>query len=261
MLQLFSKNILIKHFIYQLFFKLFFLPFTKNKVFYVHLKNIIGFYPRKLNLYQIAFTHKTYKHLGKKNKYIVNNERLEYLGDAVLSMVVAEKLYVLFPYQNEGFLTEMRAKIVSRQQLSNIGKKMGLAPLIKYDKINQRNVKFIETITGNALESLVGAIYIENGFNFTKQFIQTKILNNHIDIQELIENEISFKAKLNRWSQKERKSIEFKVINDEIVNKKRMFTIALLIDNEEILRTNNHSKKNAEELLSEKWSKQFQSEE
>lgn len=138
---------------------------------------------------------------------------------------------------------------------------MGLAPLIKYDKINQRNVKFIETITGNALESLVGAIYIENGFNFTKQFIQTKILNNHIDIQELIENEISFKAKLNRWSQKERKSIEFKVINDEIVNKKRMFTIALLIDNEEILRTNNHSKKNAEELLSEKWSKQFQSEE
>ncbi len=203
-------------------------------------------------MYEIAITHHSFKHNHKNNDKPNNNERLEFLGDSVLGFVIAEKLYNLFPYKKEGFLTEMRSKVVSRQKLNVLGKKMGLQQLIKFDHVLSYNHTFMETISGNALEALVGAIYLDKGFKFTQHFILNKIVGLHIDIKALVEDELSYKARLVKWGQKERKKIVFLVKNIELVNKRKMYEIAITVDEEEIMVTRNHSKKIAEEQASEK---------
>lgn len=212
----------------------------------------MGFCPRKLSLYEIALTHHSYKHNHRKVDKKNNNERLEFLGDSVLGFIIAEKLYNLFPYNNEGFLTEMRSKVVSRQKLNFLGKKMGLQTLIKFDKVLAYNHTFMETICGNALEALVGAIYLDRGFNFTRHFILNKMVGLHIDIKALVEDELSYKARLVKWGQKERKKIEFVVKSVEMLNKRKLYEVAITIDEEEMMVTRNHSKKIAEEQASER---------
>lgn len=182
-----------------------------------------------------------------------NNERLEFLGDAVLGMVVAEKLYLKFPYQNEGFLTEMRSKIVGRSKLNSIGKKMGIHQLLQYDIKLKNNPVFIDAITGNAFESIIGAIYLDKGFDFTKKFIVNNILSTYIDFEELIIQELSYKAKLVKWAQKEKKKVDFNLKNIDLENKRKIYEIAILVDGEEVIVSKNHSKKIAEELASEKF--------
>lgn len=186
-----------------------------------------------------------------------NNERLEFLGDAVLGMVVAEKLYLKFPYENEGFLTEMRSKIVGRSKLNSIGKKMGLHQLLNYDQKLKNNPVFIDAITGNALESIIGAIYLDKGFEFTKKYILRNIIDHYIDFEELLIQELSYKAKLVKWAQKEKKKIDFVLKNIEVENKRKIYDVAILLDDQEILNCKNHSKKVAEELASEKFCQQM----
>jgi ribonuclease III len=148
------------------------LKFSKNKEFYQKIFNVLGFYPSKLSLYKIALTHNSsHQNYDKKEKR-VNNERLEYLGDSVLGMVIAEKLYLKFPYKDEGFLTEMRSKIVGRNKLNAIGKKMGVIGLLQYDKKLHSNQNIIDTLCGNALEAIIGAMYLDKGFRFTKIIYQ-----------------------------------------------------------------------------------------
>jgi len=227
--------------------------FSRNKKLYQNLYNIFGFYPDKISLYKIAITHNSYKHLSGKEPQKGNNERLEFLGDAVLGMVVAEKLYLKFPYQNEGFLTEMRSKIVGRNKLNVIGKKMGIHQLLKYDPKLKSNPVFLDAITGNAFESLVGAIYLDKGYIFTRKFIIDKILEQHIDFEELLIQELSYKAKLVKWAQKEKKKVDFILKNVEVENKRKVYEICIALDGEEIIFGRNHSKKIAEEIASEKF--------
>ena len=231
----------------------FLLNFSKNKLHYQVFYNVLGFCPGKLKLYQISLTHHSYKHLQRtKGAAKLNNERLEYLGDSVFGFIVAEKLYNLYPYQDEGFLTEMRSKIVNRQRLNTIGKKMGLQVLLKYDKKLERESRFMDTMTGNAFEALIGAIYIDKGYKFTRNYILTKIIDSYIDFKVLIDDEISYKARLTKWAQREHKKLEFIVKNIEILNKHKLYEIAVLIDGEEVILNKNHSKKSAEEIASEK---------
>ena len=134
----------------------------ENKEFYSFFKNILGFTPRRTKIYQVAFIHKS-KSIETLQGRRINNERLEYLGDAVLSAIVAEYLYKKYPYKGEGFLTELRSKIVSRNNLNKLAQKIGLSQLIQYNKEQQGVFKSID---GDAFEALVGAIYLEKGFNF-----------------------------------------------------------------------------------------------
>lgn len=226
--------------------------FSKDKKLYQKLYNILGFYPSKISLYKVAITHNSFRHYLAKDARTGNNERLEFLGDAVLGMIVAEKLYLKFPYQNEGFLTEMRSKIVGRTKLNHIAKKMGIHQILHYDSKLKNNPIFLDSISGNAFESLVGAIYLDKGFEFTKTFILNKILEQHIDFDALLVQELSYKAKLVKWAQKEKRVIDYNLKNVDIENKRKIYEVSILLDGEEMVTGRNHSKKIAEEIASEK---------
>lgn len=176
--------------------------------FYRFFRNTLGFTPRRVELYQIAFTHKSMSQdAGRGHR--INNERLEYLGDAVLSTVVAEYLYRKYPYQGEGFLTEMRSKMVSRNSLNMLSKKLGLLDLVRYDRTQQGVFK---SMGGNTFESLVGAIYLERGYNFTRRVLVHRVINLHMDIDELEHTGWNYKGKLIDWGQKHGKKISFEVV-------------------------------------------------
>ncbi len=226
--------------------------FSKEKILYQKIYNLLGFYPQKLSLYKIALTHNSFNHNQIPHKKI-NNERMEFLGDSVLGMVIAEKLYNKFPYKNEGFLTETRSKIVGRNKLNQIGKKMGILGILNYDKKLNNQPSLMETLAGNALEALIGAIYLDKGFNFTKRFIIDHIIENYIDFDTIVIEELSYKAKLIKWAQKEKRKIEYSLLRVDEENKRKVYNIQIIIDDEVVCEGRNQSKKIAEELASEKY--------
>jgi ribonuclease-3 len=179
-----------------------------NEAFYNFFKNILGFTPRRTDIYQIAFIHKS-KSQETTNGHKVNNERLEYLGDAVLGSIVAEYLYCRFPYQGEGFLTVTRSKIVSRANLNKLAQKIGLSQLIQYNKQQQGIFKSKD---GDAFEALVGAIYLEKGYEFTRKVIIERVINIHLDVDAMIHQDWNFKSKLIDWGQKHHKKVTFEVV-------------------------------------------------
>ena len=207
---------------------------------------MLGFKPGNVELYLTALSHRSVKETAEEN-----NERLEYLGDAILSAVVADYLFMRYPKKGEGFLTEMRSKMVNRQMLNDIALKMGVKKITQFNKIDSALKN--SQIFGNTLEALVGAIYLDKGFDFTKKFIVNNILSTYIDFEELIIQELSYKAKLVKWAQKEKKKVDFNLKNIELENKRKIYEIAILIDGEEVIVSKNHSKKIAEELASEKF--------
>jgi ribonuclease-3 len=178
-----------------------------------------------------------------------SNERLEYLGDSVLNTVVAEMLFNRFPFKDEGFLTEMRSKIVSRESLNDLALKLGLNMIVAFDKraVGQ-NVK--GSIFGNALEAFIGAIFLDRGFNGAQQFVRHKLLT-HIDVDKLEFTEKNFKGKLIEWVQKNNKTIDFES-DEEITRKQKIFKVRVKIDGVEFGGAEHLSKKKAEQLASQK---------
>ncbi len=223
-----------------------------NEAFYSFFKNILGFTPRRVELYQIAFIHKS-RSKETFQGHRVNNERLEYLGDAVLSSIVAEYLYRKYPYQGEGFLTVMRSKIVSRANLNKVAQKIGLSQLIQYNKEQQGIFKSID---GDAFEALVGAIYLEKGFNFTRKILVNRIINTHMDVDGLMHQDWNFKSKLIDWGQKERVKVHFEVESVKTPDKKnggrKEYEIRAMIGNEPGESAIEYSIKAAEQLAAEK---------
>lgn len=185
-----------------------FLIFNKN---YYHplsifIRNVFGFMPKNIFYYELALTHKSVSlyHLKKTS---INNERLEFLGDAVLNTVIGEYLFHEYVNENEGFLTNIRSKIVSRHSLNDIAIKLQLTKVIK----QQSDIDILASnIPGNALEAIIGAIFIDKGYDFTKKIILTKIINPHINWHDLIENDTNYKGKIIDWAQKHHLIIEFK---------------------------------------------------
>ncbi|NCP45184.1 MAG: ribonuclease III, partial [Flavobacteriales bacterium] len=150
------------------------------------LERILGFYPKNINVYKQAFTHKST--LSDNDKKIAeSNERLEFLGDTVLSTVVSHFLFVKFPFKDEGFLTQLRSRFVSREMLNLLGRKIGLSELIE-----KKPEEHAASIYGNTLEALIGAIYIDKGYKVAQNFIYQKLIHNHIDTQEVMVNETNF---------------------------------------------------------------------
>jgi len=236
------------------------LPFTVffscDKKLSCAIKNIFGFYPGNVFLYQLAFRHKS---AAKEiiNGLKMSNERLEYLGDAVLSSIIADYLFKKFPYKEEGFLTEMRARLVSRAQLNKLSIKLGLDSLIKSEMFSHQS----KSMHGNAFEAFVGALYLDKGYGFTKKIVLKRVVEVHLDIEKIQNEDTNFKSQLIEWSQKEKIPIEFKVI-DEIGNGfGKQYIVDLLVHNEVYSSGRDYSIKGAEQIAAGKALDKLQPEE
>ena len=211
------------------------------------LKNILGFYPGNIALYQMALRHKSLSR-GAEQKVTASNERLEFLGDALLDAVVAEHLFRTFPYKDEGFLTKMRSKIVSRHHLNGIAVKMGLQDLLSKEGGTSPGT----SIYGNALEALIGGIYLDKGFEKAKAFILMRLFKIYIDLNELENTETDYKSKLTEWAQKEKKGLEFKVLQEARQSDNKNFHVGVFINNTIQGEASHFSKKRAEQMAAEK---------
>ncbi len=222
--------------------------FSEDKFLIQSIKNILGFYPGNIFIYKLAFLHKSASQDIRKGLK-VSNERLEYLGDTILSSIVADFLFKKYPFNDEGFLTEMRSKLVSRANLNKLSQKMGLNKLILRDKDSNNLYRSIE---GDTFEALIGAIYLDKGYSFTKKVIIKRIIQVHIDIDELEHKQWNFKSKLIDWAQKERKSVGYNVVDVIGNGYNKQYIVELTIDNISITRGQDYSIKAAEQLASEK---------
>jgi ribonuclease-3 len=229
------------------FYKLYLSP---NRKYVKSLKNLLGFVPGNLSLYRLAFRHKSVAQNVKKG--VKNsNERLEFLGDAVLGSVVAEVLFKLYPYEDEGFLTELRSKIVNRVNLNQLARKLGFDQLIQYDN-RMVNTTRQGSLLGDAFEALVGAIYLDKGYDFTRNFLVNHIIKSHIDIHRLEQTETNFKSKLIEWCQRHGKDITFELIENKDGESNKLFTVQASIDGEIMGQGKEFNKKNAEKLAAER---------
>jgi len=179
---------------------------------------------------------------------ITSNERLEYLGDAVLGTIVAEYLFKKYPNKNEGFLTKMRSKIVKRQSLNKIADKMGLDVIL--NEYNQTRLS--RSMLGNALEALVGAVYLECGYNGTKRYVINKILRSYLDIHELEEYDDNYKSQLLEYCQKNGQVVTYKMLAKYKFDKRDRFKVAVMIDGKKLATADDFNKKSAEQTASEK---------
>jgi ribonuclease-3 len=208
--------------------------------------DVLGFVPGNITIYKLAFSHKSSQ--NEKSILSQNNERLEYLGDAVLGTVVAEYLFKKYPDSNEGFLTKMRSKIVKRKTLNRIGDKMELDGVLQ----EFNNTRLSRSMLGNAVEALVGAIYLDAGYSFTQKYIVENILRRYLDIHELENYDDNYKSQLLEWCQKHGKTISYKLISRYKFEKRDRFKVGVFVNNQRIATADDFNKKSAEQAASEK---------
>ncbi len=216
---------------------------AKNK-FESNLRNILGYSPGDLNLYKTALSHRSIKEGSDQN-----NERLEFLGDAVLSAVVADYLFKKYAYKGEGFLTEMRSKMVNRVTLNDIAVRMGLKKITIYNK-GDNSLK-ISQIFGNTLEALLGAIYLDLGYKKTQKWIVKNMIVPYLFMEDLELLEINHKNKLYGWANKNGKALEFETIDERLENGRRLFTIGAVVDGEVIAEGKAFNKKDASQIAAQ----------
>ena len=224
----------------------------EEKALAKYIRSTFGFYPKNIALYQLAFTHKS-KSEENVGRYHVNNERLEYLGDAVLSAAVADYLFRTYPTQTEGFLTEMRSRIVSRVSLNKLSQQLHFESLIHYTADNSKYPSF-RSLGGNVFEALMGAIYLDNDFDFTKRIIIERIIRNYIDLEDLRQTEINFKSRILEWAQKDKikKHVEFRLLEEEELKNRKQFHVQIFIDDKPYADATDYSIKRAEQSAAEK---------
>lgn len=216
--------------------------------FFLELQEILGFKPKNKSLYLKAFTHRSMNIKDKKGNAI-NYERLEFVGDAMLGSVIASFLYSKVPHGDEGYLTKMRSKVVSRQHLNELGKELNLIGLVR-SRIPKDN--FGNNIHGNLFESLVGAIYLDKGYKACQKFIYQNVILPHVDIEKLEGKVISYKSLLIEWCQKEKKTFDYEVYEDTGNDALKHFSVKLSIDDKVISKGRATSKKKAEEKASKR---------
>lgn len=225
------------------FFK-FFSGKHESSNFKKELKNILGFKPGNISLYKTALTHRSVGEGADEN-----NERLEYLGDAVLSAIIADFLFKRYPYKEEGFLTEMRSKMVNRQQLNDIAVRMGLKKVTLFNKMDG-SLK-VSQIFGNTLEALVGALYLDQGYKKTAKWVLESIILPHMFMDDLEILEINHKNKLYGWANKNGKNLEFETLNEKLENGRRLFTVAAVIDGRQVAQGKAFNKKDASQIAAQ----------
>lgn len=217
--------------------------------FYRFFKNVLGYTPRNTELYHIAFTHRSQS--ATIGSHRINNERLEYLGDAMLGAIVAEYLYKKYPYEGEGFLTILRSKIVSRASLGQLSRKIGLPELIEY----QRNSSGVfKSMGGDAFEALVGAMYLEKGYRFTRRVLIDRILRTYLDVDSIAVSDWNYKSKIIDWGQRNHRKITFEVVRSFANgnNSRREYECRVNLDGVAQQSAIEYSIKAAEQLAAEK---------
>lgn len=214
-----------------------------------YIRTTFGFRPWRISLYVTALTHRSVGSDDSGHK--INNERLEYLGDSVLGTAVAEYLYKRYPFQGEGFLTEMRSKIVSRQNLNELAIKIDLIGQMEYDR-SQRSIS--KSMGGNAIEALVGAIYLDRGYRFTRRLILKCFIAKYMDIKSLESMGWNYKGKLLDWGQREKHRVAFQVRHVQKGNKHHQaeYEVQVLIDNHPAESATDTTIKAAEQLAAER---------
>lgn len=217
-------------------------PFRKDGNFFLEIKNLTGFPPKDIRHYELALRHSSASRQTEGSK--LNNQRLEYLGDAILGAVVADFLYTRYPHGGEGLLTSMRSKIVSRKHLNQVGIKMGLNKMVIKRTARTAQAK---SIYGDALEALVGALYLDRGYSDCQTFISKHLILVHVDLETIKNRIASHKGALLEWGQKNRKQIRFEITGSYGESHARKYEITLLVDGEAISTGKGSSKKKAEE--------------
>lgn len=221
---------------------------TEGGNFFVSVEKIVGFKPINIKYYEKAFTHRSSNKTDEKGNPF-NYERLEFLGDSMLSSVIAAHLYKEAPLGDEGYLTKMRSKIVSREHLNELGRDLNLVELVD-SKVPSSH--FGENIHGNIFEALVGAIFLDKGYTGCENFIRKKVIDPYVDIAKLEGKVISYKSLVIEWCQKEKRTFNFDVFDDNANDGQRFFGVKLSIDDKVIAKSRATSKKKAEEIASKR---------
>ncbi len=220
----------------------------QNEGFYSDIKKLLNFTPKKIDYYQRAFTHRSLKKVDE-NGVPINYERLEFLGDAMLGSIIASYLYKKVPNGTEGYLTQMRSKIVSREHLNELGKDLNLIRFVK-SNITQENIG--DNIHGNIFEALIGAIYLDRGYNYSKKFIYEKVITPYVDIAKLEGKITSYKGLIIEWCQKKKKQYLFDIYEDTGNENIKHFSVKISIDGVMVAKGRATSKKKAEEQASKR---------
>ncbi len=207
---------------------------------------ILGFYPRNISLYKQALRHSSAAR-EIKGGIRDSNERLEYLGDAVLGAIIAEYLFQIYPFKGEGFLTQMRARIVNRNQLNQLALKIGLNNLIKSELRGSR----AGSMHGDAFEALIGAVYLDKGYKKTQGFVLERILKLHLNIEEIEQTDTDYKSRLINICQREKKKLLFNLLEEKGKGLDKIFVIQVEINDEPIVTFQHSSKRRAEQLAAQ----------
>ncbi|MCW3106922.1 MAG: rnc [Segetibacter sp.] len=208
------------------------------------LQNVLGIKTANISLYTTALSHRSVKESADEN-----NERLEYLGDAILSAIVADYLFKKYPYKGEGFLTEMRSKMVNRQQLNDLAIKIGLKKLALYNKVDG-SLKGSQ-IFGNTLEALIGAFYLDKGYKKTQKWVTKQMIIPHLYVDDLELIDINLKNKLIGWASKNGKVLGFETIDEKLENNRRVFSIAAVLDGQQLAVGKGYNKKDASQIAAQ----------
>ena len=222
--------------------------FSSDKEFIHSLRNLLGFIPNNISLYKLAFSHKATAE-EHSTGIKLSNERLEYLGDAILSAIIADFLFKKYPYKEEGFLTEMRSKMVNRVQLNDIAVKMGLRKISYFNKFDG-SLKMSQ-IFGNTLEAVVGAIYLDKGYDKCRQWVMERIIQPYLFMEDLENLEINHKNKLYGWANKNGKNLEFETIDEHMEGGRRLFTVGAVVNGELISQGRAYNKKDASQIAAQ----------
>ena len=224
--------------------------FCKKGELFVSLEKMLGFPPGNLSYYQEALTHRSAS-LRDSNGRKGNNERLEYLGDAVIETIISDILYHRYPKRDEGFLSTMRSKLVERKNLGRIANEIGLTSLLRTD-FKEKSPTHNSYLGGNAFEALVGAIYLDRGFKVSYKFIQRLMKQGHIDIARTARVEENFKSVLLEWGQKYKLDVKFVLVNEEDSSKGKQFVYAVMVEGREIASAKGFSKKESHQLAAKR---------
>ncbi|GAB3339677.1 hypothetical protein GCM10027429_26400 [Marivirga atlantica] len=209
------------------------------------MKQIAGYKPFRLELFQLVTQHSS---IAKTlpNGFKASNERLEYLGDAILGAVVADYLFKKYPFKDEGFLTEIRSRIVNRESLGQLARKIGITQLVQEDlRASKVNYKFIY---GDMIEAFIGAVYLDRGYKFCRKFIIKKLLIPHFDLDQIIENNTNYKSILIEWAQKENKEVAFEIVKIDEEKRKKEFHAEVILNEESFTKGIGLNKKKAEQM-------------
>ena len=204
----------------------------------MQLEQLLGFRPAHLAYYQLAFAHRS-----QGETVMENNERLEYLGDAILGAIVAEYLFKKYPMQPEGFMTEMRSRMVRRESLNAVALRMGLNKLVQFNQADRALSR--SHIFGNALEALVGAVYLDQGYAKTRRFVLRQVVKAYMDIDLIEATDTNYKNKLLSWAQRGGHKIEYDTVSEKMEGARKIFTIAVIMDGAQVATGTGYTKKEA----------------